>query len=266
LTATAISPAGAALLKGAVITGGTLPANTTVTADHGGMPGVNTGTFTLSNSATIGTPTNFTATFAMTFLPHPCPRLTMVNCTGARFAADMAGAPPDIPIFSYFKRAYAGLALNVNTQEKCVYIAGKLLSWTINVLKPYTGSGTNYVCQLSIAGFATSGGITYPTYIAQTIDLKTAGLRTITASGVTGSVGADSISAIPFWLSGGHFVQTGVSPGFGSAAGDTMANTPFFVMTAQTDQGIDFATMTVNATSGVDQFADTTTLAADASS
>jgi hypothetical protein len=263
LTATAISPAGAALLRGAVLTGGTLPANTTVVGDHGGMPGVNTGTFTLSNSATIGTSTNFTATFAMNFLPHPCPRLTVVNCTGAQFVADMAGAPPDIPMFSYFKRAYAGLALNVNTQEKCVILAGKLLTWTINVLKPYTGAGANYVCQLSITGFAISGGITYPTYIAQTIDLKTPGLRTITATGFSGNVGTDSISAIPFWLSGAHNVQIGVSPGFGSAAGDTMANTPFFVMTAQTDQGVDFATMTVNATSGVDQFADTTTLAAN---
>jgi hypothetical protein len=263
LTVTAIAPAGAYLLRGADITGGTLPAGTIVTGDNGGMPGPNTGTFTLNNSATISTSTAFTASTKMNYLPHMCPRLTMINCTGGRFASDVAGAPPDIPVFSYLKRAYAGLTLFVNTPEKTLFLTGKLLTLTINVLKPYTGAAATYVCVLSIGGYATSGGITYPTYIAQTIDLKTVGLRTITAVGISGNVGADSIAAIPFWISGNHYVQVGTPPGFALTGGDTLANMPFFIVTAQTDQGIDFSTMTVvTTTSGVDQFADTTTLTA----
>jgi hypothetical protein len=260
LTVTAISPAGAALLRGAFITGGSLPANTFVTADNGGMPGVNTGTFTLNNSATIGTPTAFTATLTMNFLPHPCPRLTMVNCTGGRFATDMAGAPADIPMFSYFKRAYAGSTLSTAFHDRDLNLAGNLLTWTINVLKPYTGAGANYVCDIFIGGFATSGGITYPTFITQSIDLKTPGLRTITAAGVSGSVGADSIAAIPFWITGTHVVLIGIPPSFIPNGADTLANMPLFVMQAQTDQGIGFASMTVDtARTGVDTFSDTTT-------
>jgi hypothetical protein len=56
-------------------------------------------------------------------------------------------------------------------------------------------------------------------------------------------VGADSIAAVPFWISGLHNVVIGISPGFVPNGGDTLANMPFFVMQAQTDQGIDFATM-----------------------
>jgi hypothetical protein len=260
LTVTAISPANAYLLEGANISGGTLPAGTTVTVDNGGMPGPNTGTFTLSNSATIGTSTNFTASLKLNYLPHLCPRMTVINCTGGRFVADWAGAPPDIPIFSYFRRAFSGSTLLVNTSERQLFLTGNLLTLTINVLKPYTGAGATYVCQFHVGGFATSGGITYPTYITQSIDLKTIGLRTITAAGISGNVGADAIAAIPFWISGSHYVRIGTPPLFNPTGGDTLANMPFFIMTAQTDQGVDFSSMVaVTATSGADQFADTTT-------
>jgi hypothetical protein len=263
LTVTAISPAGAFLLRGANITGGTLPAGTTITADNGGMPGANTGNFTLNNSATIATPTNFTVTFPMSFLPHPCPRLTVINCTGGRFVSDMAGAPPDIPMFSYFKRAFAGSTFAAATHEHDLNLVGRLLSWTIDVIKPYTGAGAGYVCYIWVGGFATSGGITYPTFQTITIDLKTPGKRTITATGVTGSVGADSIAAIPFWISGKHTFAVGIPPSFNPNGADTLANMPFFVMTAQTDQGVDFSSMAVSTQiAGIDQFADTTTMTA----
>jgi hypothetical protein len=269
LTVASTSPVGAFPLRGMFLTGGTLPAGTFITTDNGGMPGAVTGGFTLSGSPpNNGTPTAYTVALPMNFLPHPCPRLTMINCTGGRWATDMAGAPPDIPMFSYFKRAYAGTTLSTNTNDRSLYLAGNLLSWTINVLKPYTGAGATYVCQFSIGGYATSGGITYPTFITQSIDLKTTGLRTITATAVTGSAGADSIAAIPFFISGTHAVSIGIPTAFTPNPADTMANMPFFIMTAQTDQGIDFATMTVNTQTGarpagtIDTFADTTTLTA----
>ena len=175
--------------------------------------------------------------------------------------ADQAGAPPDIPMFSYFKRAFAGTGFSTNFHDKDINISGNLLTWTINVLRPYTGADASYVCDIFIGGYAVSGGITYPTYIKQEIDLKTIGLRTITATAVSGSVGADSIAAIPFWISGLHVVViTSADPA------DTMANMPFYIMQAQTDQGIDFASAIVNVQTGarpagtLETFADTTTL------
>jgi hypothetical protein len=260
LNVTAISPAGAQLMKGMVIIGGGLPANTSITADIG-MPNASPlGNYTISNSATIGS-TVFTANIPMNFLPHPCPRLTVVNCTGSRFATDMTGSPPDIAMFSYFKRAYAGLTLATSLHEHDLNLAGKLVSWTIDVKKPYTGAGASYVCQLGIGGYATSGGITYATYVNQTIDLKTVGVRTITAAGVTGSVGADVLVAVPFFLSGLHPVAVGIPPNFIPNGADTLANMPFFIMTAQTDQGIGFGTIVVNTvTSGLDTISDTTTM------
>jgi hypothetical protein len=263
LTVTSFSPVNANLLIGSSVVGGTLPGGTIITADHGGLPGTNTGTFTLSGSPPANAaPTAYTVTPTLNFLPHPCPRLTMVNCTGGRFATDMAGAPPDIPMFSYFKRAYSGQVLATAFHDSDLNLAGNLLSWTINVIRPYTGAGANYICLISIGGFATSGGITYPTFIQQTIDLKTAGLRTITAAGVSGSVGADSIAAIPFWISGKHNVIIGISPTFVPNGGDTLANMPHFIMQAQTDQGLAASMTTNTSTSGVETLADTTTQAA----
>jgi hypothetical protein len=259
LSVTAISPAGAVLLKGAKITGGGITAGTIITSDLG-LPNTfsNLGNYGLNVSSTIGTPQAFTATLDMNFLPHSCPRLTVLNCTGSRWMADMAGAPADIPMYSYFKRAYAGGVLSVVTQEKALWLAGNLLSWTINVLKPYTGADATYLCVFYVFGFAVSGGITYPTYITQTVDLKTTGLRTITAAGVSGSVGADSIAAIPFWVTGSHLVTIGHPPSFVQNGADNLSNFPFFVMQAQTDQGIGFASMVANTvTAGVDEFADT---------
>ena len=73
-------------------------------------------------------------------------------------------------------------------------------------------------------------------------------------------MGADSIAAIPFWITGTHVVLIGIPPSFIPNGADTLANMPLFVMQAQTDQGIGFASMTVDtATTGVDTFSDTTT-------
>jgi hypothetical protein len=71
-------------------------------------------------------------------------------------------------------------------------------------------------------------------------------------------IGGDSISAVPFWLVGGHPVVIGPTNG----AGDTLGNGYRMVMVAQTDQGVDAASIILNnvATgSGVtlDEFADT---------
>jgi hypothetical protein len=188
------------------------------------------------------------------FLQHVCPRLNVINCTGGRLVTDMAGAPPDIPVFSYFKRAYAGFPVATYYSFGQVLLAGNLTSWTIDVKKPYTGSASTYVVDLYVFGWKNASGNWYPTWVKQEVNLKTAGLRTITASGISGNVSGDTISAIPFWLTGSHLVIIGPTQG----GGDTLAQMPHFIMTGLADQGIDFANMVVNTvTSGLDELAET---------
>jgi hypothetical protein len=255
LNVTAISPPDACLLRTMPITGGGLPAGTTITVDIGVPNSANNlGNYTISSSATISTPTTFTARLPMFYLPHPCPRLTVINCTGGRFVTDMAGAPPDIPAYSYFRRAFAGLPLNTYFPAANIPLTGNLMTWTINVVRPYTGSASSFVLNISMFGYKTTGGNTYPTFVNQTINLKLAGTRTITASNVSGGLTGDRIVALPFWLSGGHWVSIGPTAG----TGDTLANMPRLIMTAQTDQGVDYASITLNtATVGVNEISDT---------
>jgi hypothetical protein len=255
LTATAVTPSDAWPLAGMNITGGTLPGGTVITQIPG-VPANQLGAYTLNNSATIGASTPFTVTNVMHYQPHSCARLTVINCTGGRTVADMAGAPPDIPMYSYFRRAFAGLPISVNTSERYVRLAGNLLYLNINVLRPYTGAAASYQFNINIFGYKTAGGITYPTISSQSVNLKTVGLRQITAAGVTGNLAGDAISAVPFWLTGSHVVAVGPTLG----GGDTLAMMPYVVVTAQTDQGI-YPSLVLNAHDGVNQFADTVTQA-----
>jgi hypothetical protein len=125
--------------------------------------------------------------------------------------------------------------------------------WTVNVVRPYTGSAGSFTCTICLFGWAQSGSNYYPTFVNQVINLKTAGVRTISTGSPVGGVAGDSLAAVPFFLTGSHYVTTGPTVG----GGDTLANMPTILMTAQTDQGIDFATMNVQtATSGSTLLAD----------
>src|SRR4029077_4521739 len=114
LVFTGISPADALPCVGMTIVGGDLPVGTLISGAVGApntASPVNTGTYTLSNSSAAGQPGGTTFTVSDTrpyFCQHPCPRLTASSITGGTFASDWSGAPPDIPMFSYFKRAFSG--------------------------------------------------------------------------------------------------------------------------------------------------------------
>ncbi len=254
LNVTALSPADAVLLSGMVIVSndGTLPAGTVITTDIGvpnGTAGV--GAYTLSHT---GTGTDFTASVNLNYLPHECPRMTVINCTGGRFVADQNGAPPDIPMYSYFKRAFSGgQILPQYIEEAYVFLAGQLLTLEIDVIKPYTGAAATYKCGITMFGWAVSSGNYYPTYITQLIDLKTVGKRIITSTAVVGSVGADSLTAVPFWLTGGHWVTIGPT----DDGADTLAKFPYFVVTGQADQLLAASFTTTTPTGGLSALADT---------
>jgi hypothetical protein len=244
------------LLKGMTVTGGTLPAGTTITFDLG-IPNNsnNLGNYTLSNApVTSGDNGPFTASMTMWFLPHPAPRFTVIGCTGGKTVTDMAGAPLDSPIYSYCRRAFEGFPPTAINPQPYIPLMGNLVSWEVDVQKVYTGAVTGaYNCTIFMFGIAKSGNNYYPTFVSQVINLKTPGTRTITASGTLGAQTGDNMVAVPFWLTGGHLVV--ITP---KAAGDRLAVMPRIVMTAKTKQGIEFATITLNTTTfGTDILADT---------
>lgn len=253
LTVTAITPSDACLLTGMNISGGGLPAGTSITRDRG-IPGSQIGAYTLNNSATISTSTNFTASVPMNFLPHPCPRVNFINCTGGRVVSDMSGAPPDSPLWSYFRRAWAGVTFNIGFAAEYVQLAGNLVSWTVNVQKAYTGATSPANCVISIFGYKNVGGNLYPTFVTQTINLAVAGVRSFTATGTSTPLSGDTLVAVPFWLTGSHQISMPASP-----AG-TLDKMPIVVMQGQTDIGSETASMTLNGTKfGADLVADTAT-------
>ena len=159
LAVDAITPSNACLLKNMTISGGGLPANTKISSDIGvpnnvGFP--QTGNYTLSASGTNGAAT-FTVTVpgdtGLTFLPHSAPRMTVINCTGGNIVSDMSGGPVDIPMFSYFRRVFNGFPVNQPYNE--IPLAGKLMSWTIDVQRTYTGAASSYNGTLWTFGWKT---------------------------------------------------------------------------------------------------------------
>jgi hypothetical protein len=97
-------------------------------------------------------------------------------------------------------------------------------------------------------GWKKSGANVYPTYVTQTVNLRTPGLRTILQSGtVAAPFAGDALVNVPFWLTGGHLVWF---PTISSETPDVLAR---FAMVGQADQGVGAETLAVNtATSGLD--------------
>lgn len=115
------------------------------------------------------------------FMTIQAPKWTCRKCSGTEQAKDFSGAPPDIPIFSYSKRAYTNSTMLENGR-----LWGKVKSIKINVTKDYTG-GTNPF-RFAISEQVTTSTGTFSTW-APFINLRQTGLRTITPSGVTCDTG-----------------------------------------------------------------------------
>lgn len=135
---------------------------------------------------------------------HPCPRCTFLNVTGNRTVEDLSQGEPNKPIFYHSKRTYApirGLVDNVT-------IWGALVSIKIDVIRPYTGTNSELITLDAIGQFGASvvpaGGSSSFTRRRAAIDLKTAGLRTITPGSVTGAPPNDRIDT---FQAGDYFNQ-----------------------------------------------------------
>ncbi len=113
------------------------------------------------------------------------PKWTCTNCSGNAQAVDFSGAPPNIPIFSYSKRSYTNLTPLVNSS-----LQGKVTSIKINVTQAYTGS-TNPMRFNPSSVTIIPAGTTSNWNV--NINLRQAGLRTITPAGVTCDTGGGPV-------------------------------------------------------------------------
>lgn len=169
------------------------------------------------------------------------PQFTCDACSGdpALVATNIqSGATPLAPLATYSRRSYAPNGPSNNLGS--LIVIGKLVSLTINVTQAYTGSDpailnpTGNFHNFTIKHSDWSRYDWFPT-----INLKVAGERIITPSGVTcngvpGGCSGDLNMTVPeaIWL------PNGVLPSIPSkfSGGGTL---PTFTITARTDQGID---------------------------
>jgi len=121
-------------------------------------------------------------------------------------------------------------------------VAGKLVSWIVDVTTPYTGthSTLSWIQQADRSPFLGAAPTFTPTLYAPHIDLRTVGKRIITSSSVT-SFGADSGLALPDangWLPSFFDLFCASSDISAEYAGNPSVG-PVFTTTIITDQGVD---------------------------
>lgn len=161
---------------------------------------------------------------------HPCPRLRLTNVTGCAKALDWSqpGAY-DRPYASYSKRSYDQ---TMTAGQEGVPVWGRLTSLKINVVQAYSGAALGLLRMSRFANFP----VILPDYSTSTygpvINLKIAGERIITPSGVTGTQTGDTGLALPnalAWFTGD------MTP---YIDGDLSAGTMFVTIEYIMDQGV----------------------------
>lgn len=171
---------------------------------------------------------------------HPSTRFTCDACTGdpALVATNVqSGATPLAPLAVYSRRSYAPIGPSKNLGG--LVVKGKLVSLTINVTQAYTGSDpailnpTGEFHNFTVKQSDWSGFDWWPT-----INLKVAGERIITPSGVTcngvpGGCSGDLNMNVPEAV----WIQNGMGPSLPSKLGGG-GKLPEFTITAKTDQGV----------------------------
>lgn len=169
---------------------------------------------------------------------HPASQFTCDACTGdpaAVATSVQAGATPLGPLATYSRRSYAPTGPSKNLGS--LFVKGKLVSLTINVTQAYTGAGP---AVLNPTGESHNFAIKQSDWTVYdwwpTINLKVAGERIITPSGVScngapGGCSGDLNMIVPEAI----WIQAGLGPSVPSRlSGGT---TPTFTITAKTDQG-----------------------------
>src|SRR5262249_35927435 len=115
---------------------------------------------------------------------HIAYNATFRNCTGCNTVLSLSQAPAARPLFEYAKHVHVGFIGSglenggpSNQEYLWTFVWGTLVSVTVNVMRPYTGVNSN--CQVTHRA-ATTVKPDYTKLDWQfTIDLKTAGIRTL---------------------------------------------------------------------------------------
>jgi hypothetical protein len=116
------------------------------------------------------------------------PKWTCTNCTGnVQMTQDFARAPPGRPLFSYANRTWTN-----DTSLSAIKLWGRVTRFKINVTQAYTGA-TNPM-RFNLSGFAYPPNTTALRGWNALIDLRTAGLRQITPTGVTCDMGRGPVA------------------------------------------------------------------------
>ena len=166
------------------------------------------------------------------------PQFTCDACSGdpALVATTIqSGAKPLAPLATYSRRSYAPNGTSKNLGS--LIVIGKLVSLTINVTQAYTGPDAailNPTGEFHNFAVKQSDWSRYDWW--PTINLKVAGERIITPSGVTcngapGGCPGDLNMTVPEAI----WVTSGMGPSLPSKLGGGIA--PAFTITAKTDQG-----------------------------
>lgn len=123
------------------------------------------------------------------------PKFTCSPCSGSVDAIDLSGAPPGIPLWSFSKRTYTA-----NTPRTLVPVWGTLVSIKVNVIKPYTGSSALTFGLDSPFVIAPDGRTR--TFYDPLVNVKIAGERVITPTGISGTRSGDNLGSPPgrIWL------------------------------------------------------------------
>jgi hypothetical protein len=144
------------------------------------------------------------ASGTLTIRAHPAPKFTCSGCIGNALITQYNSAPAAVPLYSYSQVVYDRTTPVSSTPGPDMW--GTVSNLTFTVTGAYAGATNPYtfapLYQFGYGIVLSGGSVTTYTPI---VDLRTAGSRVITPSGVTGSGGADSGLTLPAavsWMAG----------------------------------------------------------------
>jgi hypothetical protein len=189
------------------------------------------------------------ATCCATLVSHQMPEFTCDDCTGDRaFVATniQGGATPLAPLNEFASSSYSPVSGNTTLGQ--INPTGRIVSLTINVTQAYNGSNSLTLNVLGVGGIETVDQAAGPPWAAVNynprINLKVAGIRTITPSGVTCDTGGGPVAGacsgdVGLTLtSAAQWIKKGFNPSQGGTVYTGHTQTPVFTITAQMDQGV----------------------------
>lgn len=168
---------------------------------------------------------------------HPAPDLTVENCVGSASALELSLAPPSSPYGVFTRRTFDGAVASNSLGT----VVGRLVHLKVNVTQAYTGvaSALNIRFNQFDARFINADMTTQRPGVI--INLKVAGERVITPSGVTGEQSGDgNLSALTggVWmpLNAGFSAYIGNNGSAVDISGESAGVRPIVTVEILTDQ------------------------------